>query len=471
MRHKTLYYSFLLAYVLVFICSFLFINLWTSNRNKNTLLKSEAGNLYNSLQVITDELVSPSMYDLTEQNENSKSLIQTLNIACKSLNSTIQIINVNGKLIYSSEPSTDFPSRFNYNDFKNNRYKFNTFYGTYEKNILNIALPVYSSSQQSGYIVLHKDLKSLNDLHLDIDNSVYITFLIEFLLTSTILIVFTATVFIPLKKLSIAAREYAKGNFTYDGLSDFNSDNEIGRLGLSLKFMASELNTKETDEKNFIANVSHDFRSPLTSIKGYVEAVKDGTIPYEMQDKYLNIILFETDRLTKLTENLLTLNTTGSTVSRLDYSTFTIYNLVMDNLESLEGKCAKKHINFLVKDNNCKKTKVVADKAKISQVFYNLVDNAIKFSKNNSTITISLSTKGEKVFVSVKDYGIGIPKDSQNKIWDRFYKTDLSRGKDKSGSGLGLAIAKQIIKSHNENINVISTEGVGTEFIFTLKKA
>jgi signal transduction histidine kinase len=113
---------------------------------------------------------------------------------------------------------------------------------------------------------------------------------------------------------------------------------------------------------------------------------------------------------------------------------------------------------------------VDADMGKIQQVLYNLIDNAIKFSHSNSKIKVSTEEKGDKVFVSVKDYGIGIPKDSIKKVWDRFYKTDASRGKDKRGAGLGLSITKEIIQAHNENINVISTEGVGTEFVFSLAK-
>ena len=113
---------------------------------------------------------------------------------------------------------------------------------------------------------------------------------------------------------------------------------------------------------------------------------------------------------------------------------------------------------------------VYADLGKIQQVLYNLIDNALKFSHANSAITIETTEKNEKVFVSVKDTGIGIPKDSIKKIWDRFYKIDASRGKDRKGTGLGLSIVKEIINAHNQNIDVISTEGVGTEFIFTLEK-
>ena len=134
---------------------------------------------------------------------------------------------------------------------------------------------------------------------------------------------------------------------------------------------------------------------------------------------------------------------------------------------TFEGKCAEKGVSFdLVLTG--KELFVRGDMTKIQQVLYNLIDNAIKFSNSNSSIKIETSIKNEKVFISVKDSGIGIPKDSLKKIWERFYKTDVSRGKDKRGSGLGLSIVKEIIQAHNENINVISTEGVGTEFIFTL---
>ena len=136
-------------------------------------------------------------------------------------------------------------------------------------------------------------------------------------------------------------------------------------------------------------------------------------------------------------------------------------------VESFEGTLFKKKISVdLVLTGE--RLSVEADMSKIQQVLYNLMDNAIKFSHDDSTIKIETTQKHNKVFVSVKDSGIGIPKESLKLIWDRFYKTDLSRGKDKKGTGLGLAITKEIIKAHKENINVISTEGVGTEFIFSL---
>ena len=235
-----------------------------------------------------------------------------------------------------------------------------------------------------------------------------------------------------------------------------------------MNYMANELDTLEEDQRKFISNVSHDFRSPLTSIKGYIEAMLDGTIPVEMQNKYLNIILFETERLTKLTQGILDLNQFGRHRGMiLDLADFDINRMIKTTILTFEGTCEKKGLTFdLVLTGQ--ELFVNADMSKIQQVLYNLIDNATKFSHHNSSIKIETNIKNEKVFISVKDSGIGIPADSIKKIWDRFYKTDLSRGKDKKGTGLGLAIVKEIIQAHNEHINVISTEGVGTEFIFTL---
>lgn len=154
----------------------------------------------------------------------------------------------------------------------------------------------------------------------------------------------------------------------------------------------------------------------------------------------------------------------------LSRTNFDINRVIKDTAASFEGTCDAKNIvlDLTFSENS---TMVHADFGKIQQVLYNLIDNAIKFSHQDSVIYIQTSIKYEKVFVSVKDTGIGIPKGSIKKIWERFYKTDQSRGKDKRGTGLGLSIVKEIIQNHGETIDVISTEGVGTEFIFSLPRS
>ena len=196
----------------------------------------------------------------------------------------------------------------------------------------------------------------------------------------------------------------------------------------------------------------------------------DGTIPPEFQERYLNIVLNETDRLNKLTQGLLTLNSYNSKDSMLEKTDFDIHAIIKNTAASFEGTCRQRRISIELVFSD-KTLFVNADMGKIQQVLYNLIDNAIKFSDTNSSIYVETSVKNEKAFISVKDTGVGIPKESIPKIWDRFYKSDQSRGKDKKGTGLGLAITREVIQAHNENINVISTEGVGTEFIFSLPKS
>ena len=219
-----------------------------------------------------------------------------------------------------------------------------------------------------------------------------------------------------------------------------------------------------------MANVSHDFRSPLTSINGYLKAMEDGTIPPEMYPKYIGIVLNETERLIKLTNNLLTLNNLNTEGMILDKTDFDINDVIRKTISTFEGSCRDKKIAMELSLTG-ESLPVHADLTRIQQVLYNLIDNAIKFSHHNSVIKVETTERHNKVFVSVKDSGIGIPKESVPLVFNRFYKSDISRGKDKKGTGLGLSITKEIIRAHGENINVISTEGVGTEFIFSLQLA
>ncbi len=306
---------------------------------------------------------------------------------------------------------------------------------------------------------------SKEDLRLYFLNSYFLIFLLICLIALALLVIYVLTVYRHLKHMVMEAGAYAEGD--YSTPLSYHGNNELGYLGDVMDCMAAELNSLESDQRKFISNVSHDFRSPLTSIKGYATAMADGTIPVEMQEKYLGVIVSETERLEKLTESILELNKYSDKGTYLDLGTFDINEMIRQTVLTFEGRASERGITFNLR-LTAHPLNVRADSAKIDQVLHNLIDNALKFSHHDSQITISTKIQGSKAFVSVKDNGIGIPKESLSKIWERFYKTDLSRGKDKRGTGLGLAIVKEIIHAHHENINVISTQGVGTEFIFTL---
>lgn len=358
----------------------------------------------------------------------------------------------------------------NFNPAENgsSTYSIGTFHGHFKDDVITVITPVTSNFRTNGYLLVHKPYSALEADCDALLRPVYITVALIYVMSFMILIAFQIFVHNPLRKITEAARQYASGNLDYE--IPINSQDEIGYLSASLNYMSTQLKDMDDYQKKFIGNVSHDFRSPLTSIKGYLEAMADGTIPVEMQEKYFKILLFETERLSDLTKDLLTLNEFDTKNLLLDISTFDIHDIIKKTAASFEGTCTQKHISIELRFAS-KVLKVNADLRKIQQVLYNLIDNAIKFSSNDSEIIIETYERSGKVFVSVKDHGIGIPKKSLAKIWDRFYKTDLSRGKDKKGTGLGLAIVKEIIQAHNENINVISTEGVGTEFTFSLSKS
>ena len=236
----------------------------------------------------------------------------------------------------------------------------------------------------------------------------------------------------------------------------------MGYLAKTLNYMSDELNKNGEYQRKFIANVSHDFRSPLTSIKGYVNAILDGTIPYEMQERYLKIIAFESERLEKLTRSLLTLNELDMKKRMMHIQRFDINDTIKNTAATFEGICTSHQIRLeLLLSGH--ELYVRADMEQIQQVLYNLLDNAIKFSNDNSSVQIETTVKSGKVFVSVKDYGTGIPKESLGKIWDRFYKIDASRGKDRKGTGLGLSIVKHAVQYLGGQIDLTSRVGEGTK--------
>ena len=375
------------------------------------------------------------------------------------LDSSLWFVSSDGTMITSSNlegtSSPDAIENFDPAEIGSSQYITGTYHGYFDEDMITVMAPVTQGFSTKGYLLIHSPLSSIEESCSEIMVSIYICLGVIFLLSFIFLLGFQFFVYNPLKQISEAAKQYASGNLDYE-IPVYTHD-EMGYLSASLNYMAVQLKDMDDYQKKIVANVSHDFRSPLTSIKGYLTAMADGTIPPEMYQKYLNIILFETERLTDLTKDLLTLNEFDTKELLLDKTRFDIQDVIKSTAASFEGVCTPKHISIqlLLLPGS---VAVNADMRKIQQVLYNLIDNAVKFSGNESTITVEVAEKNEKVFVSVKDRGMGIPKKELNKIWERFYKSDLSRGKDKKGTGLGLSIVKEIIQAHDEHINVVSTE-------------
>lgn len=463
---RSLYSKFILGYLIFGLLGFITIATFSSKMTRDYLIQYKANDMYDEANIIASSC--STMYQ--GKRLDSEEVTSQIRALSKYLRAEIWVINRQGTVVMDSQGGSRVQTAINSFDptaVGNRSYTLGNFYGMFDEKVLSVSAPITGNYNTYGYVLIHLPLSQITQSQNDILNILYITSAIVFALSLIILLVFTQTVYLPLRKITAGANEYAAGNLDYR--INVNTHDEVGYLADTLNYMSDELNKMEEYQKNFIANVSHDFRSPLTSIKGYLEAILDGTIPAEMYEKYLSRVITETKRLHKLTESMLTLNSLDAK-GYLNRTNFDINRVIKDTAASFEGTCDSKDLSFdLIFSDSIQM--VYADLGKIQQVLYNLIDNAIKFSHNSSTIYIQASGRYEKIFISVKDTGIGIPKDSQKKIWERFYKTDLSRGKDKKGTGLGLSIVKEIIQSHGENIDVVSTEGVGTEFIFSLPRS
>lgn len=463
---RSLYSKFILGYLIFGLLGFVTIATFSSRITRDHLIQERADALYDEANVLASSC--GSMYQGKPQEETAVSA--QIRALSTYLRSEIWVVDRQGVIIMDSRgglrTDTAIPD-FDPTAMGNRSYTISDYYKMFQEDVLSVSAPITGNYNVYGYVLIHLPVSQISQSQTSTLDILYITSAIIFGLSLIILLVFTQTVYLPLRKITVGANEYAAGNLDYR--IRVKTHDEMGYLADTLNYMSDELNKMEEYQRNFIANVSHDFRSPLTSIKGYLEAILDGTIPPELYEKYISRVISETERLHKLTESMLTLNSLDAK-GYLSRTNFDINRIIKDTAASFEGTCDAKNISFdLTFSDNIQM--VYADMGKIQQVMYNLIDNAIKFSHNDSVIYIQASSRYEKVFVSVKDNGIGIPKDSVKKIWERFYKTDLSRGKDKRGTGLGLSIVKEIIQAHGENIDVISTEGVGTEFVFSLPRS
>ena len=274
----------------------------------------------------------------------------------------------------------------------------------------------------------------------------------------------------PLDEMAAASRKFARGDFSVRVRQTEDPTDEMGALIDSFNKMADSLEQSEQRRSEFIANISHELRTPMTTIAGFADGILDGTIPPEEERKYLVSIRDETRRLSRLVRDMLGVSQARARAADASHRTvFDISELIVQTLLSFESRANKKNLDVdpQLPDNPIL---VRADKDAITQVIYNLLDNAVKFAAPGSCLVLKLYKDNGKAYVSIKDYGETIPPDDLPFIFDRFHKSDRSRSLDKDGVGLGLYLVKTILNSHDEDIAVRSADGM-TEFVFTLPLA
>lgn len=325
--------------------------------------------------------------------------------------------------------------------------------------------PIFYKGTFLGAIVMNTSLEQLTGPLKRVYMIIWIVAIIALLISCFVIYYISQRIIIrPLKQINNTAQKIAQGQV--DKRAEVYSSDEIGELAKAFNSMADSLEAVEKNRREFISNVSHEIRSPITSIKGFVGGIIDGVIPDEKENYYLTLAYEETQRLTRLVNDLLDLSSIEAGQFSMKTEEININEIIRTTVIKFESKIKSRRINVNVNfqdDSLC----VIADRDRIIQIVTNLLDNAIKYVSQGGNIKISTKNKGVKAYVTVFNECLPIPEDDLKHIWDRFYKVDKSRS-TKTSTGLGLSIVRGILSQMGEDIWVENKYG-GIEFTFTLK--
>ena len=324
--------------------------------------------------------------------------------------------------------------------------------------------PIYSNKQLDGYIIMIENEPANKRSTIII---IWLSIILAVIVAGAIVKYFAQLLVVePIEEINNAAKRLAKGDV--QERVKVVGKNEIGELAQSFNRMAQSIEESDNIRKEFISNVSHELRSPITSIKGFIGGILDGVIPRDKENYYLKIVYDEIDRLARLVNDLLDISAMESGKFNLHISEFDINQTISLCILNLENKIQTKGLNVKATFHE-KRCFAIGDRDRILQVMTNLLENAIKYSEDNGQIEVNISTKGEKIFVSIFNSGDILSENDLNHIWDRFYKSDKSRT-NKISTGLGLPIVRLILSQHNQDIWVENVEDKGVRFIFTLQR-
>ena len=342
---------------------------------------------------------------------------------------------------------------------------FDSYFG--KNPVITVAMPLSLRGEAVGAVFVHKKLELINTGFLPLFHELWLAAMIASAL-GLVLTAYTAVrITRPLTELANAAKRLAQGDMSVK--VRVYADDEIGEVSRAFNSMVDALQTMEEQRKGFVANVSHELRSPITSIAGYLQGMLDGTIPREEHQKYMQVVYDETQRLTRLIRDLLDLSRIESGNVPMNPVDFNINELMRRVLIKYEGRLDEKNMEVEAEfaDEPCM---VHADMDRIEQVVSNLVDNALKFCGQYGKLTLETRWVGDLCTVTVADDGAGIDEKDLPHVFDRFYTVDKAHTAGK-GTGLGLSIVKQILLQHGHDITVESVKGEGTRFAFQLDRA
>lgn len=467
---KTVFSRMLCTYLVIVLLTMLLLGFMVGQLFRDQYYDERVSSMVREAEE-TNNIIAEKYFDGSDR----ASAVSELQVIARKFNAYIWVIDSHGILRVNDPLDGDEwaeNTEFNLQDSlseviqKGNIIKTTGFFGdAFGVEVMTIGRPLYIDGRIEGAIYIHTKMDDIRQSVFAIYENVFSSALVASLM-AVVLVPWTARRFTdPLVKMNEAAQCYAKGDFSKRVPA--KTKDEIGTLAKTFNTMANELQGLDDMRKSFVANASHEMKAPLAAMRGFLEAMLDGSIPPSEHAEYMGIVLDETKRLSNLVTNLLDLSKIESGSVPIKRTVLDVNELAARTLLTFEGRIDQKSINIDVcfKNEYCY---VNADPDMITQVLRNLIDNAIKFTPVGGTITVWTYCGKKKAYVAVKDTGCGIPKEDLANVWSRFFKVEKAHTPGGDGTGLGLSIVKKIIEQHGTNIYVTSKEGKGTNFCFEL---
>lgn len=468
-----------------FSLMFFFVNFWKNARF--TSLSDDALSLARSVEILYDDtqggllysaenndsvlIVAGTMLSVADTSGEDMLLLDTAGnvLLCKdSINISLDEILVENNCPLHSYLKIDEAILINALESAPRSYNFEGHITASDSdNYFLTVVPMFFEGKIVGYAAA---MQTVTDAYLpyttEFIRMMIATALIAVLITFIASLITSFRMVRPLKKMTATTKKYAVGNFE-ERIKSVDTYNELQEFVEAFNSMADSLAVTEESRSSFVANVSHELKTPMTIINGFVDGILDGTISEADKEKYLLIVSEETKRLSKLVVAMLNMSKIEAGKLTLTPVNINLYRMLCSTLIGFEKNINDKNINIIGLDT-LEELTINADDALINQVLYNLIDNAVKFTPQNGTISLSMISDRKNAVVSIKNTGRGIPKEECELVFDRFYKLDKSRGLDVKSFGLGLHIVKSIIELHNGTISINSAENEFTEFVFKL---
>lgn len=478
--YKSVFSKYLSIISLVVVVGFLAMTVFQVVLTANTLAEDKRVLLMENVENIAEYTSASAnlrgyheglpVYNIEYDEEGARIMASV----AEAIDATVLITDGTGKVLWTAG-SREAQKFVNTISLKNLIHKVDDdFYeigylgGLYEDRHYTAAVPITKEDKVLGYVFASAPANAFAQT-IQSNLRIYLYSVLGALVLSLAFVWMMTERFVrPLRQMAAASHSFAQGDFS--ARVKVKGKDEVAQLGEALNNMAVSLSSVEMMRRSFIANVSHELKTPMTTIAGFIDGILDGTIPPEKQDHYMKIVSDEVKRLSRLVRSMLDLSRIDSGELKMNTVKMNLTEIVGSVLVASEQRIEQKRLTITGLEE-CERQEIYGDYDLINQVLYNLLDNAIKFTNEGGNIDIRLSREQGKVQVTIRNSGDGIPAEEMPRIFERFYKSDRSRSLDKNGVGLGLYIVHTVIRLHGGEIAVRSKQGEYTEFCFWLPES